>query len=71
MNDSIVQLLNNITFHELINNFKSNNKHYDCVLGVSGGKDSTRQAIWLRDKFKLNSSLKENLKKYIFFGKGI
>ena len=44
-------------FHELINNFKSNNKYYDCVLGVSGGKDSTRQAIWLRDKFKLNPLL--------------
>ena len=26
---------------------------YDCVIGVSGGKDSLRQAIWVRDKLKL------------------
>ena len=30
-----------------------NKKNYDCILGVSGGKDSTRQALWLRDKFNL------------------
>ena len=33
--------------------FKSHKK-YDCIIGVSGGKDSTRQALWLRDKFKIN-----------------
>lgn len=37
-------------------NFKSH-KHYDCIIGVSGGKDSTRQALWLRDKFKINPLL--------------
>ena len=31
---------------------KKNNK-YDCVIGVSGGKDSLRQAIWVRDKLNL------------------
>ena len=30
---------------------------YDCVLGVSGGKDSTRQALWLRDKLGVNPLL--------------
>lgn len=23
---------------------------FDCIIGVSGGKDSTRQALWVRDK---------------------
>jgi len=30
---------------------------YDCVVGVSGGKDSTRQAHWVRDRLKLNPLL--------------
>lgn len=30
---------------------------FDCIIGVSGGKDSTRQAIWVRDKLKLNPLL--------------
>ena len=25
-------------------------EHFDCIIGVSGGKDSTRQALWVRDK---------------------
>lgn len=36
--------------------FKSHKK-YDCIIGVSGGKDSTRQALWLREKFKINPLL--------------
>ena len=32
------------------------NKH-DCIIGVSGGKDSTRQALWIRDKLKLKPVL--------------
>ena len=30
---------------------------YDCIIGVSGGKDSTRQAIWVRDHLKLRPLL--------------
>ena len=30
---------------------------YDCIIGVSGGKDSTRQALFVRDKLKLNPLL--------------
>lgn len=30
---------------------------YDCVVGVSGGKDSTRQALWVRDHLKLRPLL--------------
>lgn len=30
---------------------------YDCIVGVSGGKDSTRQAIFVRDELGLNPLL--------------
>jgi NH3-dependent NAD+ synthetase len=30
---------------------------HDCIIGVSGGKDSTRQALWVRDKFGINPLL--------------
>lgn len=32
-------------------------QHFDCIIGVSGGKDSTRQAIWVRDKLELRPLL--------------
>lgn len=32
-------------------------QHFDCIIGVSGGKDSTRQALWIRDKFGLRPLL--------------
>ncbi len=31
--------------------------HHDCIIGISGGKDSTRQALWVRDYLKLNPLL--------------
>ena len=30
---------------------------HDCIIGVSGGKDSTRQALFLRDKLGINPLL--------------
>lgn len=30
---------------------------YDCVVGVSGGKDSTRQAVWVREHLDMNPLL--------------
>jgi N-acetyl sugar amidotransferase len=30
---------------------------YDCIVGVSGGKDSMRQALWIRDKLGLKPLL--------------
>lgn len=43
---------------EILKRFpKSKNTIFDCILGVSGGKDSTRQALWLRDKLRLNPLL--------------
>jgi len=43
---------------ELIKTFpKFPRRRFDCIIGVSGGKDSTRQAIWIRDKLKLRPLL--------------
>ena len=52
----------NERFGELENiakNIKKNNSssNYDCVIGVSGGKDSTRQAIIARDELNLRCLL--------------
>ena len=44
--------------NELVNKFKKKKSSgFDCVIGVSGGKDSLRQAIWVRDKLKLKPLL--------------
>jgi N-acetyl sugar amidotransferase len=32
-------------------------QHFDCIIGVSGGKDSSRQALWVRDNLGLNPLL--------------
>jgi N-acetyl sugar amidotransferase len=39
--------------------FGRNNNHsgYDCIIGVSGGKDSTRQAFFVKDVLKMNPLL--------------
>ena len=29
---------------------KKSGQYFDCIIGVSGGKDSTRQALWIREK---------------------
>ena len=43
---------------ELIESAPKNKSHkFDCIIGVSGGKDSTRQAIFVRDKLGLNPLL--------------
>tara|TARA_B110000438_G_C15817344_1_gene652575 strand:- start:906 stop:2045 length:1140 start_codon:yes stop_codon:yes gene_type:complete len=43
---------------EIADNAKKNTtSNYDCVIGVSGGKDSTFQAITARDKLGLNCLL--------------
>ena len=47
-----------IEFKKIIENSKSKNRsNYDCVIGVSGGKDSTFQAITARDRFGLDCLL--------------
>jgi N-acetyl sugar amidotransferase len=43
---------------DLLSNFPRNPKQkFDCIIGVSGGKDSTRQALWVRDKLGLKPLL--------------
>ena len=42
---------------ELIKNHKGKDSNFDCIIGVSGGKDSTRQALWVRDKLGLTPLL--------------
>lgn len=43
---------------EIISFGKANNQSgYDCIIGVSGGKDSTRQAKFVRDNLGLNPLL--------------
>jgi len=36
---------------------KNNKSGYDCILGVSGGKDSTRQALHIKETFRLKPLL--------------
>lgn len=44
--------------NDIIEFAKSNNHSgYDCIIGVSGGKDSTRQALYVREKFGLKPLL--------------
>lgn len=45
---------------ELVNKYgetPTREQRHDCILGVSGGKDSTRQALFLRDKVGVNPLL--------------
>lgn len=37
--------------------YRSSSGQYDCVVGVSGGKDSTRQALYVRDVLGMNPLL--------------
>jgi N-acetyl sugar amidotransferase len=36
---------------------KNNHSGYDCIIGVSGGKDSVRQAFFVKDVLKMNPLL--------------
>lgn len=53
----------NSNLHRLKNKIKDCQRQvrskgpYDCVIGVSGGKDSTRQAHWVRDRLGLRPLL--------------
>ncbi len=41
----------------LANSRRRPGQEYDCIIGVSGGKDSTRQALWARDRLGLKPLL--------------
>ena len=51
--DQLLSYLKNKKKKSVKNSFQK----FDCLIGVSGGKDSTRQAIWVRDKLGLNPLL--------------
>ncbi|WP_421956086.1 N-acetyl sugar amidotransferase [Polaromonas sp.] len=38
------------TLEDLLARYPRQANQFDCIIGVSGGKDSTRQALWVRDK---------------------
>ena len=42
---------------QVIKQHKNGNQFHDCIMGDSGGKDITRQAIFAREKLKLNPLL--------------
>ena len=42
---------------ELVEEFRNPSAQYDCIIGVSGGKDSMRQALWVRDYLRLRPLL--------------
>lgn len=41
----------------LANAPRRDHQYHDCIIGVSGGKDSMRQALWLRDRFGMKPLL--------------
>lgn len=45
------------TLQDIVKKYKKDDGSWDCLIGVSGGKDSTRQALWARDKLGLNPLL--------------
>lgn len=57
--------LENVNWEDRLNELKNFIKNFpkfprrkfDCIVGVSGGKDSTRQALWVRDTLKLRPLL--------------
>lgn len=40
-------------FEEILKKYRSNGSEYDCIIPVSGGKDSCYQAITMRDKYNM------------------
>ena len=51
--DQLLSYLKNRKKKSVKNSFQK----FDCLIGVSGGKDSARQAVWVRDKLGLNPLL--------------
>lgn len=43
-----------IEFEKILSKYRSDGSTYDCIIPVSGGKDSCYQAITMRDKYKMN-----------------
>lgn len=46
-----------IILNQILVKYKSNKSKYDCILGVSGGADSTKLALWLKEKLNVKPLL--------------
>ena len=42
---------------EIKDKYANKGNNFDCIIGVSGGKDSTRQALWIREKLNMRPLL--------------
>lgn len=49
--------ISNNVLLDLIKNRKKDNSKFDCIIGVSGGKDSLKQANYIKNKLKLRPLL--------------
>lgn len=45
------------TLLNVVEKYRDKSSQYDCIVGVSGGKDSLRQALWVREKLGLRPLL--------------
>lgn len=41
-------------FRKILNDYRGDGSRYDCIIPVSGGKDSVYQAMTMRDKYGMN-----------------
>lgn len=41
-------------FEKILSKYRGDGSYYDCIIPVSGGKDSCYQAITMRDKYRMN-----------------
>ncbi len=44
----------NLEFKKILDSYRSDGSKYDCIIPVSGGKDSIYQALTMRDKYQMN-----------------
>jgi len=46
-------------FQSILSRYRGDGSNYDCLIPVSGGKDSVYQALTMRDKYGMSSLLRE------------
>jgi N-acetyl sugar amidotransferase len=52
--DSIDWKTRKLEFEDILSRYRSDGSAYDCVIPVSGGKDSVFQALTMRDEFRMH-----------------
>ena len=53
-NSGIDWVKQKIEFEKIINQYRKNEIGYDCLIPVSGGKDSTYQAYFMKEVYGMN-----------------